>query len=233
MKKIRAAQILIVMILTFVFCLGFNNAVFAKIVKGSTRVEVIDKFGEPSGVMSTGSEEILSYPGGMIVLIDGIVAQIDDNFEMLIKRRKMEDKYKDTQKSKGLTEHKGNWITKNEKKQIELTKSQQQPIRVIKNGGKLVNLKDILIPGKIIVVDFYADWCGPCKKIAPYLKNIARNDPDVFLRQIDIVSWETPITTQYSIRSIPDVRVFDRNGRMVGRPTHDLNEIVSYIQRSK
>ncbi len=233
MKKIRIAQLLILLILSFTVCLVFSNELFAKIEKGSTKAEVIDKFGEPSGVMNTDNEEILSYPGGMIWLIDGIVEQIDDNFEVMLKQRDVEDKFKEAQKAKGLTEYKGDWITKPEKKQIELTKAQQQPIRVLKTGGKLVDLKNILVPGKITIVDFYADWCGPCTKMSPYLEHIAKKDPDVFLRKIDIVKWGTPVTNQYGIRSIPDVRVFDRSGRMVGSPSHDLNEVLSFIGHSK
>lgn len=233
MKNIRSSYIFFSVILTICHCLIFNQAANAQIVKGSTKEQVIKRFGEPSGVMSTGSEEILSYPGGMIVLIDGIVDQIDDNFEMDIKQRSMEDKYKEAQRAKGLTEYKGEWITKTEKRQIELNREQQQPIRMFKGGGNLVDLKDIIVPGRITIVDFYADWCEPCKKMSPYLEHIAKNDPDVFLRKIDIVQWGTPVTNQYGIRSIPDVRVFDRSGRMVGSPTHDFNQILSYIGRSK
>ena len=167
MKNNRIVQILIVTILTCFFCLGFNSSVFAKIEKGSTRAEVIDRYGEPNGVMNAGSEEILTYPGGMIVLIDGIVDQIDANFEMQLEQRHVEDKFKSVQKSKGLIEYKGDWITKTEKKQIKQNQAMQKPVLVLKNGGNQVDLKDVLVPGKITLIDFYADWCGPCKKCLP------------------------------------------------------------------
>ena len=233
MKNIRIPHIIIVTILTCSFCLGLNSTLFAEIKKGSTRAEVIARYGEPNGVMSTGSEEILTYPGGMVVLNDGIVDQIDANFEMQLQQRSMEDKFKAAQKSKGLTEYKGDWITKTEKKQIKQNQALQKPIIIFKDGGKQVDLKDVLVPGKITLIDFYADWCGPCKKISPYLEHLAQNDPDVYLRKIDIVNWGTLVTIQYGIKSIPDVRVFDRNGRMVGRPTYNFNEILSYVGQSK
>ena len=233
MKNIRKPHILILTILVSSFFLVFSSVLFAKIEKGSSRSEVIDKYGEPSGVINTGNEEILSYPGGMIVLIDGIVDQIDTRFEMQLEERRMEAQFKDAQEAKGLTEYKGDWITKTEKKQIEKNRAMRQPILVFKDGGKPVDLKDVLVPGKITLIDFYADWCVPCKKIAPYLEHLAKKDPDVYLRKIDIVKWETPVTTQYGIKSIPDIRVFDRNGRMVGMPTFNFNEILSYVGRSK
>lgn len=233
MKKINSPQLVILIVLSFAVLFIFNNNAFAEIKKGSTRAEVVNKFGEPNGVMTMGKEDIFTYPGGMIVLIDGIVDQIDANFEAQLEQRVKEDKYSESQKEKGLTKHKGEWITKEAKKQIDVTKAQQQPIRILRGGGRAVEISEILVPGKITIVDFYADWCGPCKKMAPYLVHIAQKDPDVYLRQIDIVKWGTPVTSQYGIRSIPDVRVFDRNGRMVGKPTHDFNEILSYIGRSK
>ena len=233
MKNIRKPHILIFTILVSYFFLVFSSVLFAKIEKGSTRSEVIDKYGEPGGVINTGNEEILSYPGGMIVLIDGVVDQIDANFEMQLEQRHMEAQFKDAQEAKGLTEYKGDWITKTEKKQIEKNQVMQQPILVFKDGGKLVNLQDVLVPGKITLIDFYADWCVPCKKISSYLERLAKKDPDVFLRKIDIVKWGTPVTMQYGIRGIPDIRVFDRNGRMLGKPTFNFNEILSYIGRAK
>lgn len=233
MKNIRIPYILLLTILTCSCLLVFNSVLFAKIEKGSTRAEVINKYGEPTGIINTGNEEILSYPGGMIVFIDGVVDQIDPNFEMRLEDRKMETKFKEAQEAKGLTEYKDAWITKTEKKQIEKTQTMQQPVLIFKDGGKLVDLKDVLVPGKITLIDFYADWCGPCKKLSPYLEHLARKDADIYLRKIDIVKWGTPVTIQYGIRSIPDVRVFGRDGRMVGSPTYNFNEILSYIGRVK
>ncbi len=233
MKNIKKTHIFALTILTCSFLLIFNCALFAKIEKGSTRAEVIEKYGEPNGTMKDGNEEILSYPGGMIVLLDGVVNQIDVNFETQLEQRRMEEQFKDAQQAKGLIEHKGQWITKTEKKEIERNQAMQQPILIFNDGGKLVNLNDLLVPGKITLVDFYANWCEPCKKIAPYLEYLAKKDPEIYLRKVDIVKWGTPVTIQYGIRSIPDVRVFDRNGRMVGRPTFNFNEILSYVARAK
>jgi len=66
------------------------------------------------------------------------------------------------------------------------------------------------------VVDFYADWCGPCRVMAPELEKIAREDEDVVLRKVDIVKWDTPVCRQHTIRSVPNVPVYDRRGRQVG-----------------
>jgi thiol-disulfide isomerase/thioredoxin len=106
-------------------------------------------------------------------------------------------------------------------------------VQKISDGGQRVDMKELLVPGRVTVVDFYADWCGPCRVMAPHLEQIASQDDDVFLRKVDIVRWGTPVTKQYAIASVPNVRVFDRAGRQIGEPTHSLKQIKAAIQKAK
>lgn len=221
--------------LILIFCIQIvcTAIVYAEIGVGSTRQEVIKAFGEPTGVMTSGKEEILSYPGGMIVIIDDKVNSIDKDFSQRLESRKEETEFSAQQQKKGLVEHLGQWITPVEKQSAEQQKQLSQQILVINNGGAEITVEQILVPGKITLIDFYADWCAPCKQLSPYLEKLANSDKDVYLRKVNIVKWGTPITKQFSINSVPDVRVFDRYGRIVGRPTYDFNEILSYVKRSK
>ncbi|MDP6629783.1 MAG: thioredoxin family protein [Kiritimatiellia bacterium] len=113
------------------------------------------------------------------------------------------------------------------------TASQASTIRKIADGGQRIDLKKIIVPGKITVVDFYADWCGPCKRMGPQLEQLARSDPDVVLCKVDIVNWNKPVVKQFGIRSIPNVRVYDRNGAAVGTPTSGLGAIKQNIERAR
>jgi len=232
-QNINVKKFYIFAVLIILFLASFTSEVFAKVQNGSTKEEVIAAYGEPSGVISSGDEEICTYAGGIIVLRNGIVENIDPNFEAQLEQRREEDKFDSKQKAKGLTQYMGQWVSKEEKKKITQKQQAQKPIVVISENGARVDLKELIVPGKITIVDFYADWCSPCKRIAPYLQRLANSDRDIFLRKIDVVKWGTPVIVQYNIRSIPDMRVFDRQGRMVGRPTYNLNEILSYIQQSK
>jgi thioredoxin 1 len=109
----------------------------------------------------------------------------------------------------------------------------QREITVISNGGQEVNLGALLAPGKITVVDFYADWCGPCRQVSPHLERLAREDPEVNLVKVDIVKWNTPVTRQHNIRSVPNMRVYDRSGRTVGAPTSSFQQVVKDVQKAK
>jgi thiol-disulfide isomerase/thioredoxin len=109
----------------------------------------------------------------------------------------------------------------------------QRDITVISKGGQEVNLVALLAPGKITVVDFYADWCGPCRQVSPHLERLAREDPEVNLVKVDIVKWNTPVTRQFDIRSVPNMRVYDRAGRVVGAPTSNFQQVLKDVQRAK
>jgi thioredoxin 1 len=67
----------------------------------------------------------------------------------------------------------------------------------------------------LVVVDFWAEWCGPCKALAPHLREIKRSWGDkVEIVKVDVDSNEA-ISRHLGINSIPDVRIF-RNGVQVG-----------------
>ena len=98
----------------------------------------------------------------------------------------------------------------------------------------LINITDeefeesILKNSGVCLVDFWAEWCGPCKQISPILEEIASNeDNKVTIAKINI--YENPrVATDYGIRSIPTMLLFN-NGELkdtkVGAlPKQELND---------
>ena len=65
-----------------------------------------------------------------------------------------------------------------------------------------------------VVVDFWADWCGPCKVLTPVLEQkVAERDGQVELAKVDVDANQA-IASEYGIRGIPAVKAF-RNGHVV------------------
>jgi thiol-disulfide isomerase/thioredoxin len=108
-----------------------------------------------------------------------------------------------------------------------------QPVEVISHGAQ-VNINQHLALGNVTVVDFYADWCGPCRQLSPSLEQMARSDPEIALRKIDIVNWRTAVVQQFNIHSIPQVDVYNRGGSLVGTVNGaDIDKIKSYVAQAK
>jgi len=74
----------------------------------------------------------------------------------------------------------------------------------------------LLAQGKPMVVDFWATWCGPCKKIGPYIEELAAQYADsVIIGKVD-VDENDGLAIRFGIRNIPTV-LFFRNGEIVDK----------------
>ena len=87
---------------------------------------------------------------------------------------------------------------------------------------------DVLNSSKLTLVDFWAEWCGPCKQIGPILEEIAEEKIDR-LKVVKLNIDESPHTPQkYGVRGIPTLILF-KDGKLIdtkvgSMPKSSLNE---------
>ncbi|GCD98361.1 MULTISPECIES: thioredoxin [Embleya] len=67
---------------------------------------------------------------------------------------------------------------------------------------------DVLMSDKPVLVDFWAEWCGPCRQIAPALEQIAAENGDKLAVAKLNIDENPEITTRYGVLSIPTLHVF-------------------------
>ena len=76
------------------------------------------------------------------------------------------------------------------------------------------NFAELVLDSDVpVLVDFYADWCGPCRMIAPVLDELARETTDAKIVKIN-VDQNPQLAARYGVNSIPNLKVFDE-GKIV------------------
>ena len=80
----------------------------------------------------------------------------------------------------------------------------------------------VLKSQEIVLVDFYADWCGPCKKQAPILEKYAKNAGDVRVVKVN-TDKSRRVAREYGIRKLPTLMVF-RGGKPIDKHSGLVNE---------
>ena len=77
------------------------------------------------------------------------------------------------------------------------------------------NFDEILAGDKPTLLDFYADWCGPCRMVAPVIEEIAREHPEYVVGKIN-VDENPELASQFGVMSIPTLVVL-KNGEIANQ----------------
>ena len=87
---------------------------------------------------------------------------------------------------------------------------------------------EVMETEKVVVIDFWATWCGPCKMMAPVVEEVAKDYPDVK------VDEEPELSNAFKIVSIPTIVVI-KNGEIIDsvvgyRPKEDIEKIIKLVK---
>lgn len=94
------------------------------------------------------------------------------------------------------------------------------------------SFEELLSTKKYVVADFYADWCGPCKMLAPILEEVSGDFPQIAFCKVNVDDSEA-LAMKYKVDYIPNVILFVdgvQKDRFVGlKSKQELTEIFNHL----
>ena len=89
--------------------------------------------------------------------------------------------------------------------------------------------KEVLQSDRRVLLDFYADWCGPCRILSPIVEEIAEENEHIAVGKIN-VDDEVELAIQFGVSSIPTLVVMEKGekvGQMIGyRPKEEILKLL-------
>lgn len=95
----------------------------------------------------------------------------------------------------------------------------------------LADFKALIDSGKKIAVDFWADWCGPCRVISPVFENLAQEHTDITFLKVDVDN-AAEISAEVGIRAMPTFYTFydgQKLGELVGADRAKLEQLIGEL----
>ncbi|MEZ5537002.1 MAG: thioredoxin [Thiolinea sp.] len=92
---------------------------------------------------------------------------------------------------------------------------------------------EVITNNDIVIVDFWAEWCGPCKSFAPTYEKVSENHQDIVFAKVD-TEQEQELAGHFQIRSIPTLMIFREQVVLFAQPgmlaEEQLEEIISKVR---
>ena len=102
----------------------------------------------------------------------------------------------------------------NNRDKVEISKEEESTMEIMKVTS--ANFKEeVLNSDKTVLIDFYADWCGPCKAFSPVVESVASENEDIKVVKVNVDDAQD-LAIKYQVMSIPTTVVI-KNGQEVNR----------------
>lgn len=92
---------------------------------------------------------------------------------------------------------------------------------------------DEVLQNNVVLVDFFAKWCGPCKMLSPIVDELSNEVQDVVFVKVDI-DESVDLANKFGILSIPTLLIF-KNGKLSGKEVGFLSksDLIRFINENK
>ena len=224
---------------------------------GITEDDLIALVGAPDGEIIKADKKFLSYRGTLVTVQNGVVVTIPSQFieTVLIAPDTQSDTVKPQQdlNGDGMVFHEGQWVSpqfrdskiaaakaaqNRREKSAPGKKAQQNSTERItsghiihRNNGRPVDHNHLINLGDTTVLFFYSESQNPAlnRTLSDQINALIQNNHTMELRKIDVQSTLSEKALRYGIDTLPEVRVFDRRKRLIGKPSQDFRDIQQYI----
>jgi len=105
--------------------------------------------------------------------------------------------------------------------------------------GEIFDIKSLVVPGRVTLIDFHSPYCPPCRFLAPLLEQLAQRRADLVVKKLNInrpgfagIDWKSPLAQQYQLRSVPHFFIFNPQGKLVARGQAAMQQLESWLKEA-
>jgi len=100
-----------------------------------------------------------------------------------------------------------------------------------KDGAAVGPLDKLRVADKFTVFDVYADWCGPCRDVDKKLREIVAGRPDVAVRKLVVLDFDSPLARELGLEMLPHVIVYTPEGKRTEIRGAELGKIDKALKK--